>query len=842
MRLSFKILFPFLLILISTQTILAQVDCIEIGKLVADSKLQEAENIIKSLTDVQKNNCLYPLAEFYLRKGRNDLAEKYFKLLLTDESQHDSKEKAKALNGLGLTYWNNGDHFMAADYISQALNIRLHLSPKSKESIAASYNDLGLVSDNPDEALSYYKKALELYDELPLQEEKVAQILTNIGIIYRDKNFLGDAEDHFKATLELWKNLYPNGHPNLAFVMLNLGQTYRLMNKNDEALRYYNMALAEYEQHYSHKHPDIAYSYNLIGNLYYAQGEFQMALESYQKALIANTIHFNSSESEDNPAASDYLNPGTLLSSLFFKSQALEDYHYAFSRKPRDLHLSLSALQVCGSLIDNMRHLQMNEQDKLELSELSVQVYESGVRLCYNMAEMSLKKKELQEMAFYFSEKNKAAVLLQAISDAAAKSYAHIPASLLEVEKNFKTDIAYYEQIVASARASSSEDQNKLFELKSAYQKFIEQLEQQYPNYYNLKYNVPIPSIEKLQTDLSEESAIIAYFIGQRFNRIYTFYISKNKFEISDNAIGDSFDKQLAAFRNSIYYKDDATYQATAYSLHKTLFPFKIEKEISNLIIIPTGKLATIPFEALSTEKIKSLPIDYRTAPYLLKDYNISYQASSILFLQQKAAAPPLNHKILLCAPVNFEKFPSLPGTQREVEKIDSLLSAKDWNTTLLVKGKASEQYLKNDSLASFDIIHLATHGLTNADKPALSQILLQTDAHNDGNLYSGEIYNLKMNASLVTLSACETGLGKLSKGEGIIGLSRALTYAGAKNIMVSLWNVADNSTSLLMSEAYKNIPSQNYGRALKQAKLELINTEEYSQPYFWASFILIGQ
>ena len=127
---------------------------------------------------------------------------------------------------------------------------------------------------------------------------------------------------------------------------------------------------------------------------------------------------------------------------------------------------------------------------------------------------------------------------------------------------------------------------------------------------------------------------------------------------------------------------------------------------------------------------------------------------------------------------------------------------------------------------------------------PALSRIFLKPDEKEDGSLYTGEIYNLNINADLVTLSACETGLGKVAKGEGIVGLSRALQYAGANNIIVSLWQVADESTSQMMIEFYKynlNNDHHGYNTALRHAKLSLLDSEKYARPYYWAPFILVG-
>ena len=111
--------------------------------------------------------------------------------------------------------------------------------------------------------------------------------------------------------------------------------------------------------------------------------------------------------------------------------------------------------------------------------------------------------------------------------------------------------------------------------------------------------------------------------------------------------------------------------------------------------------------------------------------------------------------------------------------------------------------------------------------------------------MFSGEIYNLELNADLTVLSACETGLGKIAEGEGVIGLTRALLYAGSKNIIVSLWQVSDESTSQLMVDFYKNIflnDKEGFSENLTKSKLKLINEGKFAHPFFWSPFVLIGK
>ncbi|MFO7843711.1 MAG: CHAT domain-containing protein, partial [Bacteroidales bacterium] len=276
--------------------------------------------------------------------------------------------------------------------------------------------------------------------------------------------------------------------------------------------------------------------------------------------------------------------------------------------------------------------------------------------------------------------------------------------------------------------------------------------------------------------------------------------------------------------------------------------------------------------------------------PYLIKQYNISYSYSGNLFYQTFTKESSTEIEIsdlndwLALAPVfddsntagltmrtrellrefdaelndtigtrgrllDGEYISSLPGTESEVRSIFDELDRQGKRALVQIRKKANEDFVKSGSVKDYKFLHFATHGIVNTENPELSGIFLAQDStlNEDGILYSGEIYNLELNADLTVLSACETGLGKIKKGEGLIGLTRALLYAGSKNIIVSLWKVADESTSDLMVDFYKNLleeerEKQAFSHALQQAKLKMINEEKYAHPFYWSPFILIGK
>ena len=232
--------------------------------------------------------------------------------------------------------------------------------------------------------------------------------------------------------------------------------------------------------------------------------------------------------------------------------------------------------------------------------------------------------------------------------------------------------------------------------------------------------------------------------------------------------------------------------------------------------------------------------------PLVVKRFAVSYEFSAGLLSQKsKGKSTNTSPSIFLCAPVRFpenDNLAELPGTESEVNTIASLFVS---SSTSVVKFKeANEDIVKSWALSKFNYLHFATHGIVDETDPELSRVYLQAGQQEDGNLFAGEIYNLNLNAELAVLSACQTGLGKLSKGEGVIGLSRALVYAGARNIIVSFWSVADESTSQLMTDFYKSLiqnKNQNFRETLQQAKVKMIDEGKYSLPYYWAPFILIG-
>jgi len=815
----------------------------------ADIGTQKDANTLRAITQTN-------LGFLNLTQGRNDLALEMLTTAATALQQSKNiLEAAQALVYLGQVYLNTGKYTQAVDQQLMALSMRQDKLPATHELIAASYNDLGLVYSRIDteKALDNYEKAATMYGVLHGKEHpKFAIANTNMGVVYLGMELYGDAINYFETALKIWEKNYPQPHPSKAFVLRYLGETYADMKDTKAAMEYYQKALQMYLSSQGQKHPDVAYLYILIGNILKSQFKFDEALTNYQQSLIANVSDFNASDITYNPESKNFYNGNTLLYSLMLKAQALEARYLGETLKPKDLTLGLTTLQVCDTLIDKLRQQTSNESDKISLGSIANEVYADGVRITYLLSDVSFRnRKNYRQQSFYFAEKSKSAVLQEAISETNAKSFANIPLELLEEEKSLKATIALITQKLAQ-KPSEEEEKNlrtSAFNLNQKYREFIAQLEKNFPEYYNLKFNATSPSILDLQNILNERTALISYFIDEKESRLYTYLITKKKFTITDKALPPEYDKFISGYRNSLYFMEDKSFILTAGSLSRILIPRKINSSVDQLIILPSGRMSVIPFESLLTREVKDLATPFDQLPYLIHKYSIGYEFSAGLLIQKNSISKQSTlTSAKLLAPISFpqnDNLDDLPGTEKEVNEIQLLFQTKNINCEVLTRNQATETAIKDKSLKNFALVHFATHGIVDEVNPELSRIFLQSDSKSeDGNLFSGEIYNLQLGAELVTLSACQTGLGKLSRGEGVIGLSRALTYAGAKRIVVSFWSVADESTSVLMTDFYKNILQKqdpNFSQALRQAKLQLISNHQYAAPYYWAPFILIG-
>ncbi len=368
-----------------------------------------------------------------------------------------------------------------------------------------------------------------------------------------------------------------------------------------------------------------------------------------------------------------------------------------------------------------------------------------------------------------------------------------------------------------------------LLRAKEDYTSFLDSLEDTHNIYSRSQKISKIFNISELQNKIiSKNDAYISYILGDPdgFGLVITktnaqLFKIKNISELVK--LSKKYKRLLEQPQSD--QKTLSTYQATSNELYNILIPqnirsFIIDKKIT---FVPDSFLQNIPFEALQTS----------TEPhsYFIKSNDISY-AYSISFLVQNGNIKRQNKQIFIgFAPVNFTNMASLTRSKEEVG-----FGAAQFSATTFLYDTATKENFINNSLGS-SIIHLASHSnASDTENPWI--------AFNDEKLTLDELYLTRNSADLVVLSACETSLGELNQGEGVMSLSRGFFNTGANSALSTLWNVNDKSSSEIIIDFYKQLKKgKTKSEALRQAKLNYLDTHKLSElsPYYWASFVLIG-
>lgn len=813
----------------------------------------------------------------YEALGQYDLAVKNHQKAIEIQKNifgDDYPELANYYFGLGNVYKDQGDWDMAMDYYMQSFRIHKKnygtINPLVAKDLIAIGNIYTQQGDN-ESAIATLQKALDIQRKtLGANHPDLALTYNNVGNIYNQDGQYDLALSFYFNALDIKKAVIGEEHPEIADYYTNIGNVYAAKGDYQQALDYHQKAVDLKTMFFGQKHPALILPYLNIGNIYYEIRKYDSALKYFQLSLSANVKSFmpDSADIYANPTLKDYYDSKKLLNSLKGKAKTFIGRFVRDSSKT-DLSAAYNTYNKCDSMIDIIRKTTVSKQDKLELGKISNTIYDQGIDVC---AKLHLwfddPNNDYLKKAFYFSEKNKAGVLLEAIASAEAQKFAGIPDSLLSVEKNLKNKIALYETQLGDVydEEQEAEIRSKLFGVKNAYNKLIKDFERDYPKYFEMKYSNRYASVEEIQNTLPENTALRSYFIGDSLISIFT--LTRDSIKLERSVKPEDFDFKIYGLRKLITSsktEDIKEFPLQAYEFYKILFPKPLPQNIETILIIQDGNLGLLPFEALLTDIYQGGIINYNDYPFLIKKYAVAYSYSANLYYKnisrtmrrsnnapEKAwlgLAPVFNNVNGMM--INDFFVTPLPGTEKEVKTIGDDFIKYNLPADVVLFDKASEEFIKSEAIKKYDYLHIATHGFVNSEKPELSAIIMSPNkaGGNDGVLYTGEIYNLELNADLVVLSACETGLGKVMKGEGIIGLSRALLYAGTNNIIVSLWKVSDVSTSELMIDFYDNFLKGKdrsdlrfeYAQYLRKAKLKMIQANKFGHPFFWSPFILVG-
>ena len=777
-------------------------------------------------------------------------------------------------------------------YALKSLNLRKETEGFQDKAIAHSYNNLGTAYELNKEfgkALSCHQIALKMYESLGQEWQHFkGYSYTNLGQVYGKLGNYDLALKYLKNALEITLKAPGNNLSSVAAGYQNIAKLYTQINFNDLALESYIKSLGLRIRKVGSKHPYVAKIYNELGNLHQKQNEVSQAIKYYQKALVSNITNFHDTINvyalPEN--FTNIYNNKILLETLKSKASLL------IHLKPQKTNLEQAhkTYELADQIVDNMRKNLMHKSDELLLTSTVASMYEKALQVCWQLSkykkedEVNISDEGKTQVpnenpftkrynpywvkAFYFAEKGKSSVLRKLATDASAKIQSNIPETVLEQERRLNGAILYYQrrldrfqlkkQLTRRDSVQKQRFEDQRFELRRKYDQLLRDLEEKYPDYYDLKHSSYIASVADVQRRLDAKTALIEYVITDK--QLFSFVITREDFQVYEQTIDRAkLTKEITRWLNNIQGGSDDAYLPRGHRFFKQFIqPLQAHlQDKKHLLIIPDALLSRLPFEAIITQK--DVPVGKpESYPYLIRKWGVTlYPSASLALMQHQRRGGKYTQDFLGLAPV-FEKKPAekgafrtelnaLPFTKKEVETIHQMFQKQQQTSKVVVGEQVTEQMVKALK-GRYKFVHFATHGFLEDKTPALAFYPDQAmdslqPQNNDGALSLEEIFNLKFKADMVVLSSCQGGAGKSVRGEGILAITRGFVYLGTPHIIYTLWSVNDKDAAELMIRFYNNMSQgKSYREALRLAKLSMLESAQTAWPKWWAGFTMMSK
>lgn len=769
-------------------------------------------------------------------------------------------------NNIGVCYSQLGDFSKAKIYFekTELFHIYAHEADLTDyinllNNLAATYNSLGLKS----ESAAYYDKGVKL--TLSDNSNLDYNIINSYSIFLSNSNKTLEGERLLKVALDRAENRFGTDN-RLYYEVLSNYAGYLVLNKMDiiRALKYYEKCLE-----YVRNNDQDTYLKNKVIKDYSmaldASGEPVKALENIQTLLFSyqqKPVDYYNNPSIEN------LKPDILtLKTLKVKYNILWNIY----RKTADMKAITAASntsRLIVMLLDKVRVNISEEESRLILGDKYRDSYLDVIR-DINMLYKKTGDKHYLETLFEYSEKSKVAGLLASARELKAAQL-HIPADMGNFEKELQREINLYDVKIAEATSMDNPNTDLILDWKESLLEAIRKrdslilvFEKKYPDYYAIKYNTSTISMKDIPDVVGRNGNYVNYILSDTL--LYTFVVNRKHQELLIQHIDSSFFSDIKRFRILLSKPsptDDASlnfkeFQTTGYRLYKILVePVRSYLVSERVVISPDNFLSYLPFESFPTNLITTEGIRYKELNYLMNDLDISYTYSATFMSETRKKDNYGANKLIAFAPdypesIDIQTVMSsrqggmgtlndLPFARLEAEYVSGITGG-----TLFENKDALESVFKNES-GKYDIIHLAMHTLLNDTDPMRSTLIFShaNDSTEDGYLKTFEIYGIPLKAKMVVLSSCNTGIGMLYSGEGILSLARGFIYSGSLSVVMSMWEIEDKSGTDVVKMFYDNL-EKGYSKSvsLKRARSAFLKNADQlrSHPYFWSSLVVYG-
>ncbi len=834
--------------------------------------LDEAEALQKGLAERwQTAVTSVELAKLHWRLGRREQVRNHFADALRGMGEvGDIVNEAGTRTSFSFILLSEGDYQSALDNLLPALE--LFRAAGNEYGAAFALNTLGAIYYNlgePRKALDYFRQAAAIGDQR-VELEYGASALTNLGITYATLDKKEQALAHFNEALKrMRKSNDPRG---VSLTLRRIGKLYREMGDLPRALEYLNESLGlTREQGDPAGEADALTS---IAEAHADAGERAKALEELGHALPL--------------------------------MQSVRDRHgeaatlYALATVDRDRGELLKArahIEKAIEIIESLRAKVTGVELRTSYLAAHQNYYELYIDLLMRLHEQS-PAAGYDEAALQASERARARALLESLAEARADIRQGVSPELLERERSLARQLNAKDERrlrlnsvkpkPPEAEAADREVEALLDQFKLAQA----QIRAASPRYAALTQPQPL-DLKHIRAQLDDKTLLLIYSLGRERSFLFavipsavkSFVLPKRQLieaeaqrvykRVKEDAV------ETSATGGKVSVMDRAGMKDRRLLSQWLLGPVASQLASKRLVVVADGKLQYVPFAALtepgttrplvlghelvtlpSLSVLDQLHRDLAARPAAPKSvaviadpvYSLDDERFKGVMTKQGSAAnggsaqsgplASVNHAFRESGLEELQK--RLPGSRREADQITSLFPPATY--AKIMGFEASRATLAQTDLSQYRILHFATHGLLNSQNPELSGVVLslydEGGRAQDGLLRAHEIYNLKLGADLVVLSACQTALGKEVRGEGLIGLARGFIYAGSPRIVVSLWKVDDDATAEMMRRFYEGMVRRNLppAAALREAQAAMARGRDWSSPYNWAGFVLQGE
>jgi CHAT domain-containing protein len=707
---------------------------------------------------------------------------------------------------IGRLYTSTGDHVRGLAFLNRALALSTTLNHSNQE--AALLNDIGYLyveQEDYSQAWAKFHDSLQRYRAGKNHREESRSLL-NLGVVQQRQQRFEEALTLFRTSLELAKAT-DNFEVQIA-AGEGIGAVFAAKRDFQSALQIFNSSLQlALERKERIREAELLWR---IAEVRFAMGDFDSSLGHAEAALeIARLMH--------SPKLT------------YLALAAIGQTYAAMNRT----ELAIEKLKQAIATVELMRHKVAGEEIERQL------FFQDKVSSYRTLIDLLLKQNNLSE-ALLFAERAKGRVLLDVF-----RSVSDPFPSTVE-----RSEVTRLKRNPSDFNEAQSSDQEQLNRTIREDQTFRNSLYALHPDLkVRLGRTAEINASDLARFTVQPDTAYLEYVIGKDGIDLFLLRAGPRETLLKSFRIEvrpETLRQQINTLnsRLAIRHPDFESFGRQLYG--RLVQPVQGELAgIKNICIIPDDFLWNLPFQALTTNHNK----------YLLEEYSLSYAPSLSVLIEMKHKVRS-NPKAALAAFGNpkltkeqrvDEQIGPIPETESEVLSISKLFTSS--RNRVLIGEAASEQSF-NKLAKSFSTFHFATHGLLDNKQPLYSHLLLtrtSDDGANDGRLEAREILNLNLTADLAVLSACETANGKISPGEGIIGMSWAFFVAGVRSMVASQWRVNSASTTQLMTDFYSGLqrkthnPNRSRSQALRTASLKLMRNSRYRHPFYWAPFILIG-